>query len=135
MRSAIGSTAARFSGKYQHGTAGYGTLGRALAVVSVVSAALAATALWFGAAPIAHLRSYFRRGPINDFFPVAVLLAAAAGAGMVLMALDPAAERPSTAGYTLAASLLGLAILEHLFMLVPLPFEKLWRWSTGSAVG
>ena len=51
----IGSTAARFSGKYQHGTPGYTTLARALVIVSVVSAALAATALWFGAAPIAHL--------------------------------------------------------------------------------
>ncbi len=51
----IGSTAARFSGKYQHGTPGYGTLGRALAIVSAVSAVLAAVALWFGAAPIAHL--------------------------------------------------------------------------------
>ena len=85
-------------------------------------------------APIAHLRSYFRRGPINDFFPVAVLVATAVGAGMMLMALDPAAERPSTAGFALATSLLALAILEHLFMLVPLPFEKLWRWSTRSPV-
>lgn len=51
----IGSTAARFSGKYQHGTPGYPTLGRALAIVSLVSAALAAMALWFGATPIAHL--------------------------------------------------------------------------------
>ncbi len=51
----IGSTAARFSGKYQHGTPGYATLGRALAIVSVVSAGLAAAALWIGAAPIAHL--------------------------------------------------------------------------------
>ncbi len=51
----IGSTAARFSGKYQHGTPGYGTLGRALAIVSIVSAALAALGLWFGASPIAHL--------------------------------------------------------------------------------
>ncbi len=51
----IGSTAARFSGKYQHGTPGYTTLARALGIVSVVSAVLAATALWFGAAPIAHL--------------------------------------------------------------------------------
>ena len=51
----IGSTAARFSGKYQHGSPGYGTLARALAIVSLVSAALAAVALWFGAAPIAHL--------------------------------------------------------------------------------
>ena len=51
----IGSTAARFSGKYQYGSAGYGTLARALAIVSVVSAVLAAAALWFGASPIAHL--------------------------------------------------------------------------------
>ncbi len=51
----IGSTAARFSGKYQHGTAGYTTLARALAIVSLVSALIGAVGLWFGAAPIAHL--------------------------------------------------------------------------------
>ncbi len=51
----IGSTAARFSGKYQYGTPGYTTLARALAVVSIVSAVLGAIGLWFGAAPIAHL--------------------------------------------------------------------------------
>jgi O-antigen/teichoic acid export membrane protein len=51
----IGATAARFSGKYPYGSSGYSTLARALAVVSLFSAALAATGLWFGAAPIAHL--------------------------------------------------------------------------------
>ena len=51
----IGSTAARFSGKYPYGTRSYSTLARALAVVSLFSAALAAVALWFGAAPIAHM--------------------------------------------------------------------------------
>ena len=51
----IGATAARFSGKYPHGTAGYTTLARALSVVSLLSAALAAFGLWFGAAPIASL--------------------------------------------------------------------------------
>ena len=51
----IGSTAARFSGKYQHGTPGYTTLARALTVVSLVSALIGAVGLWFGAAPIAHL--------------------------------------------------------------------------------
>lgn len=51
----IGSTAARFSGKYQHGTPGYTTLARALAIVSIVSATIGAVGLWFGAAPIAHL--------------------------------------------------------------------------------
>lgn len=51
----IGATAARFSGKYPYGTAGYSTLARVLLVVSLVSAGLAAGCLWLGAGPIAHL--------------------------------------------------------------------------------
>ena len=51
----IGATAARFSGKYPYGSPNYSNLARALALVSVVSATLAAVALWFGAGPIAHL--------------------------------------------------------------------------------
>lgn len=51
----IGSTAARFSGKYPQGSPGYQTLARVLAIVSIVSAIVAAIGLWLGAAPIAHL--------------------------------------------------------------------------------
>ncbi len=51
----IGSTAARFSGKYPQGSRDYSTLARALAIVSLISATIAAVSLWFGAAPIAHL--------------------------------------------------------------------------------
>ena len=51
----IGATAARFSGKYPRGSAGYSTLGRALAIVSVVSALVAAAGLWLGARPLARL--------------------------------------------------------------------------------
>ncbi len=51
----IGSTAARFSGKYPYGSAGYSTLARALSIVSVTSALLAAAGLLLGAGPIAHL--------------------------------------------------------------------------------
>ncbi len=51
----MGATAARFSGKYPRDSAGYTTLRRALTIVSLVSAALAAAGLWLGAAPIAHL--------------------------------------------------------------------------------
>lgn len=51
----IGSTAARFSGKYPLGTPGYKSLGRVLTIVSLASAILAAIGLWLGAAPIAHL--------------------------------------------------------------------------------
>jgi O-antigen/teichoic acid export membrane protein len=51
----IGSTAARFSGKYPLGTHGYKTLARVLAIISLVSAVVASIGLWLGAAPIAHL--------------------------------------------------------------------------------
>ncbi len=51
----IGATATRFSGKYPRVSPGYATLRRALVLVSLVSAALAAVGLWLGAAPIAHL--------------------------------------------------------------------------------
>ena len=51
----IGSTAVRFSGKYSRDSAGYTTLSRVLAIIALVSAALAALVLWAGAAPIAAL--------------------------------------------------------------------------------
>ena len=51
----IGSTAARFSGKYPFEGAAYGTLARVLTLVSVASSLLAGLGLWLGAAPIAHL--------------------------------------------------------------------------------
>ncbi len=51
----IGATAARFSGKYAYGGLGYATLARALSIVSLVSAGIAAIALWLGAGPIAEL--------------------------------------------------------------------------------
>jgi O-antigen/teichoic acid export membrane protein len=51
----IGSTAARFSGKYQYGSAGYGMLARVLMLVSLVSAAAAYAGLWLAAGPLARL--------------------------------------------------------------------------------
>ncbi len=51
----IGTTATRFSGRYPYGSPNYGSFARALAVVAAVSACVAATALMWGAGPIAHL--------------------------------------------------------------------------------
>src|SRR5580693_8781766 len=49
----IGTTANRFSGEYPYGSPAYGGLLRALAVVSLASAALAAGILWLAAQPLA----------------------------------------------------------------------------------
>ena len=74
----IGATATRFSGKYPYASRGYTTLARALAVVSLVSAILAASALWLGAGPIAHLLG---RQQLSSLLHWAVLSAA----GMILL--------------------------------------------------
>ncbi len=85
-------------------------------------------------APVVHLRSYFRRGPVNAFFPVALAGSLALAGVLIVFALDPQAEPAAKAGYALVATLVALAILEHAFMLVPLPVNRLWRWSTGTAI-
>ena len=79
--------------------------------------------------PIAYVRSYFRRDAVNPFFPVSILVSVLLTCGLVGVALDPEASTAAVAGYTLVAALMGLAILEHLFMLVPLPIDRLWQWS------
>ena len=81
-------------------------------------------------AGIAFVRSYFRRGPISVFFPVSVLLAVLLAFDFGAAAMDPNATVPGQVGYSLVTTLLALAILEHLFMLVQLPLDKIWEWST-----
>ncbi len=51
----IGSTAIRFSGEYPRGSDEYPALARALVLVALVSAALAAATLWLGAGPLAKI--------------------------------------------------------------------------------
>jgi O-antigen/teichoic acid export membrane protein len=63
----IGTTANRFVGQFPPGTRGYHRLLRALSLVSVASAAIAALILWLGAAPLARvlLRNSKLVGPLR----------------------------------------------------------------------
>ena len=77
--------------------------------------------------PLSHLPSHFRRRPMNGFFPLSVTaLCFAAGCWLerLLSATSPGAE----AGFALLTALTLLALLEHWFMVLPLPDQKLWRW-------
>ena len=77
--------------------------------------------------PLAHLSSHFRMGRITAFFPISVSALTAASALLMERAINVA--HPSLAvGYTLLTCLCLLALLEHWFMVLPLPDEKLWRW-------
>jgi putative photosynthetic complex assembly protein 2 len=79
-----------------------------------------------------YLASYFRKGPINLLFPVSVTVSTAIGVWLVLQALAPAATEFEVAASILLATLMALAVLEHWFMVVPLPVEALWNWSMRS---
>lgn len=92
--------------------------------------------------PLAHLASHFRRAPMNAFFPVSVTALSFASA-CFLERLYSAQTEGHLIGYTLLSALTLLALLEHWFMVIPLPDQKLWRWmlpasprpSTANATG
>lgn len=82
-----------------------------------------------------HLRymaSFFARRPMNLLFPVSVTLSTIA---CVLVLQAAGAAEPDghlAAGLSLLGVLLALAVLEHWFLVLPIPFEKLWDWALRS---
>lgn len=78
---------------------------------------------------LAYLQAFFGRRKINLLFPFSVTLATLVDGTLIHAALAPGATAADVAGYTLLAALLGLAVLEHWFMVLPLPVAALWKWS------
>ena len=80
-----------------------------------------------------YLSSYIRKGPVNALLPVSAV------AGTLLAVLEARAALASTAtafhvvGYTLLCALTSLALIEHLFMVLPLQDAALWRWAMPAA--
>ena len=77
--------------------------------------------------PLSHLPSHFRYGRITAMFPISVSALTVASALLLERAIN--VDAPGmTIGYALLTCLCLLALLEHWFMVLPLPDEKLWRW-------
>ncbi|MBC7739660.1 MAG: DUF3623 domain-containing protein [Candidatus Saccharibacteria bacterium] len=77
--------------------------------------------------PLSHLASYFRISRISAFFPVSVTALTVFSALLLERAIN-VTHPGMTVGYSLLTCLALLALLEHWFMVLPLPDEKLWRW-------
>jgi putative photosynthetic complex assembly protein 2 len=78
-------------------------------------------------ARLGYLKSYFRKCDTNLLFPVCIT-------GSTLVAIVLAhkallADGAAAGGFALLFALTALAILEHIFMVVPLPDAVLWRWA------
>jgi putative photosynthetic complex assembly protein 2 len=73
-----------------------------------------------------HLCSYFLRRDMNPLYPVSVIGATFVTGLLVLRAISPDVTEFDRAGFLLLASLLALALIEHVFMMLPVPIAKLW---------
>ena len=81
----------------------------------------------FMPAAVDHLKSFFTRRPMNALFPVSVT--ASTVALVLLVGQAWTADGASAAALTLIATLVGLGLVEHWFLVLPLPVEALWSWS------
>lgn len=80
-------------------------------------------------AHLKYLISYFRTARWNPLMPVSLVVASALVVSMVADARAVEATAFVVVSRTLVATLLGLAVLEHLFLALPVPDALLWRWA------
>jgi putative photosynthetic complex assembly protein 2 len=78
-----------------------------------------------------YLGSYVGGDRINRLFPVTLLVAGAAVVWLVAGALASLPGSYERTAQLLLATLLGLATLEHVFLVIRLPDALLWRWAGG----
>ena len=64
---------------------------------------------------------------MNSLFPFSIILASAAVAALVVTAISSAPGSGDRVGAVLLATLLGLATVEHWFLILRIPDELLWR--------
>lgn len=81
---------------------------------------------------LGYLRSYMRKRPMNLLFPISVTVSTVITAWLVMVAASHPAGSFDAIGYTLLATMMALAVLEHWLLVLPLPAMALWNWSLTS---
>ena len=79
-------------------------------------------------AHLAYLQSYFTRRSWNWLMPVSVTAATAVLVPLWMAVSVQPQDAFAATSLCLVAGLLTLAVVEHLFMVVPLPTTWMWRW-------
>lgn len=77
---------------------------------------------------MAFLRGYMTKRPINLLFPLSVTAGSVAAALLFARAFAGGVTGESV-GCVLLATMLAVAVLEHWFLILPLPVAALWDWS------
>jgi putative photosynthetic complex assembly protein 2 len=74
-----------------------------------------------------YLASYLVEKPVGLWLAFSTGLACCMWVWMLVQAQSP--SQSITTGWVLLASLLGLAIVEHALMVLPVPLERVWAWA------
>jgi len=77
---------------------------------------------------LSFLRSFLTRRPMNLLFPVSVTVTTVAAAWVIGLAAEAEAGSFDLAAYTFLSTLLVVGVLEHWFLVLPLPTSALWEW-------
>jgi putative photosynthetic complex assembly protein 2 len=80
---------------------------------------------------LAYMQSYFARKAMNPLFPFSVFCGSAV-AWLIWEAALLSPDPFAATSFAFAATLLTLAVLEHWFLVLPLPSEALWSWGLRS---
>jgi putative photosynthetic complex assembly protein 2 len=83
-------------------------------------------------AHLGFLRSFLNQKPMNLLFPVSVTVSTVIAVFLIRAALDPSAGPFETTGFIFLSTLMVVAILEHWFLVLPIPVAALWNWSLAS---
>jgi putative photosynthetic complex assembly protein 2 len=83
-------------------------------------------------AHLEFLPSYFARRPMNLFFPLAVTASTALLVVLVHAAADSDTNAYTATGMTFLATFVALGLIEHWFLVLPLPASALWSWGLRS---
>lgn len=77
---------------------------------------------------LAFIGTYFRRRAMNAAFPASIIIAVVGTALLANGAMTAGADTFVAVAYTLLGTLLLLAVIEHVFMVVPFSGAALWSW-------
>jgi putative photosynthetic complex assembly protein 2 len=80
---------------------------------------------------LAYLASYFRTRPGNALLPVSLAGALVAAVLAVQQGLAAPAGSGAATGWLLVGTLIGLGLLEHLFLVLPVKDGRLFAWAMG----
>ena len=78
------------------------------------------------------LRSFLTKKSMNLLFPISITVSMVIMVRLVQAATATHASTFDAVGYSFLSAMMGLAILEHWLLMLPLPAAALWGWSLKS---